>query len=124
MAITTGQFLNIADNVAKTLLDIETDFITNPGGTSPTVAAITSGQTAASNSLAAKIAALSAPDQAAQTGQRWVKTANKIIGYLTVPVNTLYFHYANLSYAVDTDLPGFASFCCMNSVQGPPMLAP
>src|SRR5260221_949972 len=117
MAITTAQSLNIADNIAKTLLDIETDFITNPGGTSPTVAAITSGQTAASNSLAAKIAALSAPDQAAQTGQRWVKTANKIIGYLTVPVNTLYLLYADLFYALDTDLPGVADFCVNNSLQ-------
>jgi hypothetical protein len=117
MAITTGQFLAIADNITKTILDMESDFITNPGANSPTVATITAGQNAVSNSLAARIGALSAPDQAAQAGQKWNRAANKVINYLTVPALNIYLLYSDLFFALDADLNDLAQFVAINSLQ-------
>lgn len=123
MSITTTQFLNIADNIAKTLSDIETDFIADPAANAPTVTTITNGQTAVSNSLQARFAALSAGDQAGVAGTALSKTLTDVVTYLTVPTAGIYSLYAPFLLGLDQDLGDLAQFVSTNTLQVHPEFA-
>lgn len=107
MAITTTQFLAIADNIAKALVDLESAFIT---GTATTDAAVNSGMTSASNSLFARYAALSTTDQAGQIGRNYQKAITAVTNYDNVLKNSLYSLFKEYLEALDYDLGGMAYY--------------
>ncbi len=120
--ITTTQFLAIADNIAKTLVDSETDFIVNPGANSPTVTTINAGLTGASNSLAARVAAL-APPVGALAPVNVAKATSAMSTFLSVPFSALYANYAPFILALDQDLGDTADFVLVNGLQVHPEFA-
>lgn len=117
MTISTAQALAIIDNITKSILDMETSFVSNPASVSPTITTIANGQIGAANSLQARIAALSAADQAGQMGGGWLKTAAAIDNYIETANTNIYALYVPMMKAIDTDLGGLREFLLLNSLQ-------
>jgi hypothetical protein len=117
MTISTSQATTIIDNLTKSILDLETSFVTNPASVSPTVATITAGQFGASNALQAHIAALSAADQAGQMGATWLSTADAVQAYAETANTQVYKLFVPMMRALDTDLGGLREFLLLNSLQ-------
>jgi hypothetical protein len=121
--ISTTNFLGISDNIARTLLDLKTAFITNPTLNAPTSATIANGQNAASNSLEARIAALGSIIQEAALANPGIAAATGIIGYMDVTPANFYAIYASLMLALDNLVVGVNNFLTLNSLQVHPEFA-
>lgn len=119
MAITTTQAINIIDNISKSIVDLETSFVTNPAAVAPTVATITGGQIGAANTLQARVAALSAADLTGYIGSNWYEVANAVTTYTetTNAKNAIYKLFVPMLYALDADLGGLREFLLLNSLQ-------
>src|SRR5258705_13071715 len=103
MAISTSQFLNIADNIAKILVDLEAAYVT---GTSAADTTVNNGVNAVSNSLFARFNALSAGDQAGAMGLNWRKTSAKVANFTGINNQMIYALVQDYLESLDFDLPG------------------
>lgn len=121
--LSTAQVTALADNVAKTLIDIETDLITNPAGSSPTVATITAGQNAGSNSLSSRILALTPGTAYSNLQAQLASAVSAIVNYISISKTTMYALYAPLMVAMDADVGNLADFLNANSLQVHPEFA-
>lgn len=115
--ITTTNFLAIADNVAKTLLDLETSYLTNPANNSPTVATISAGQTAFTSSLESRIAALDDITEESLLSGPGILAAQNVVGYLGFGTSTFYAFYPALMLALEQHTGGVNGYLSTNSIQ-------
>lgn len=116
MAITTTQFTNIADDLAKIIVDMETAFITNPGTNAPTNTTINNGAAASSNSLLARFNALSTGDKAGQMGFQIARMVNAPQALTALAKTQIYAYFAPYLEALDYDIGGVYSFINTNSL--------
>lgn len=115
--IQTSNLLAIADNIAKTLLDLESAYISNPATNSPTVNTITNGLTATSSSLESRVAALANIQQEADLALATSQAATNVQAYMAITPQQLYVLYASLMIALDHHTAGLNSYLTNNAVQ-------
>lgn len=120
MAITPTQFLAIADNVAQIILDLSTAHIINAA---PTHGTVQNGLVGATNSMSARIAALSSADKTGQLGIQWRKAISAIYRYTVVSKADLYPFFKELLEGLDFDLKGVAAFVALNNLYVHPEFA-
>jgi hypothetical protein len=113
MAITSGQFVSITDNLAKAIVDLEATHITGVASADTTTNA---GITGASNSLFAHFAALSAGDLAGLLSRTWQVAANKAFALTTIAKTDIYKVFQEYIEALDYDVKGTAYFIEANSL--------
>jgi hypothetical protein len=116
MTISSGQASAIIDNLTKILVDLESNLITNVAGTSPTLATISSGVTANSNSMLARFSALSAGDQLGEMGKKYFSVSQGIINQLTYTKSEIYSLILDYMKALDADIGGLPNFLTANSL--------
>jgi hypothetical protein len=122
--ISTSDFTGIADNIAKSLLDLEAAFITNPGVNAPTKSTITAGQNGASSSLHSRVAALDDIGQEADLAQVTVTTTAAVVSYLTdIVASDFYALYRDIMNALESHTGGLSSYISTNSLQVHPEFA-
>lgn len=115
--ISTANFTTLVDNVAKTLVDIESAFVTNPTSNAPTIATITSGQTGASNSLSAHVLALADLQQENDLSPSAYSTTAAVVAALAIAKASYYSLYTSFIVALDKHVAGINAFCTANSLQ-------
>lgn len=114
--ISTGNFLALADNVGKSLVDLEANFITNAGANAPTISTITSGQNGGSNSLYARVAALNDIVQVRDLAGSAKVAADNVVAWMGISKNALYLQYVQFMNALETHTGGVAAFITTNTL--------
>lgn len=114
--ISTANFLAIADNIAKSLVDLESAFISNITSNTPTAATITAGQTGGANSLQARVAGLNDVVQERDLAGSAYTDASNVVSYLTVSKNALYALYKEFMNALEIHTGGVNSFLTTNTL--------
>jgi hypothetical protein len=115
--ITTANFLALADNVAKTCLDLNSALITNPVSNSPTLSTITFGQTAPTNSLQSRVLALNDIVQEGALAQVAITTAANISSFITVTSSEIYTQYTALMLGLEILVGGVNAYLTANGLQ-------
>jgi hypothetical protein len=110
-------FQEITDNIARTLLDLESAYITNFDTSTPNFRTILLGQGDSSNSLTSRIAALGDIQQIFALAHTSIDTANQIASVLSVSPNSFYMHYGPLLYALEQNTNGVASYLAASNMQ-------
>ena len=121
--ISTSNFLAIADSIAKTLVDLESAYITNPGANAPTVTTITAGQTGGSNSLISRVAALNDVVQEAALAGPANTDAAAVVAYMTITANAFYPLYKEFMKALDSHTAGVNAYLVANTLMVHPEFA-
>lgn len=114
--ISTANFLTLADNVGKSLVDLESAFQTNPTLNAPTVTTITNGQNAASSSLYARVAGLGDIVQERDLSAGAKTSADNVVAWLGIVKNTFYTQYVQFMNALETHTGGTSAFITGNSL--------
>lgn len=118
--INTTNFLLIADNVAKTLRDLETSLITNVGANAQTLSTIQNGQNAVSNSLLAHVAALGDAGQENALVPAAVATAALSANIPVFALSGLWANWKSLFLALDNHVSGVNAYLQTNTLQVDP----
>src|SRR5260370_20072673 len=114
--ISTANFLAIADNVAKTLLDLESAFGSNLTSNVPTAATITAGQTGGANSLQSRVAGLNDVVQERDLAGAAYTDANAVVSYLTIAKTAFYALFKELMNSLETHTGGVNAFLVANTL--------
>ncbi len=118
--ISSANLLIIADNIAKSLTDIEAAYIS---GVTSTVTAVTNGASASSNSLSAHVAALAdLAEEKALVASTFAAAAG-ISAQFPLTANQFYDLYRGVLYALDVHTAGLNAFLVTNTVQVHPEFA-
>lgn len=117
--ISTTNFLALADNIAKTCMDMESAFITNPGANAPTIATVTAGIT----NLQTRVAGLNDIAQESALSTQTLTSTTSAIAFLTFSANTFYNLYAQLMNALEAHVSGVSSFISTNTLMVHPEFA-
>jgi hypothetical protein len=121
--ISTGNLTALADNIAKSLVDLEAALITNVVGGSPSKATIQNGQNAGSNSLLSHVAGLADPDQEAALIDEAIADAAKVAATVDFSMNGFRRNYAEFLIALDRHVGGLNAFLVTNTLQVHPYFA-
>jgi hypothetical protein len=118
--ISTSNLQTIADNIAKSLVDIEAAYIS---GVTSTVTAVTNGASAASNSLAAHVAALADLAEEKALVLTASQAAANVSGQFPLTANQFYDLYRTFLFSLDQHTGGLNTYLTTNSVQVHPEFA-
>jgi hypothetical protein len=121
--ISTANLTALADNIAKSLVDLEASLITNVAANAPTKATIQAGQTGGSNSLQARVAGLNDAQQEADLVDEALADAAKIAALVNFTMNGFHRNYAEFLVALDKHVGGLNAFLVSNSLQVHPYFA-
>jgi hypothetical protein len=112
--ISTGNLTAIADNISKSLLDLEAALITNVIANSPTKTTITNGAQAGSNSLLSRTAALNDTAQELALAGVAIQDAAKVAAAVNFTASGFYLNYAEYLIALDKHVAGLSAFLVTN----------
>lgn len=121
--ISTANFLTLADNIAKSCLDLEAAFIANIAANAPTATTITNGQTAGSNSLLSRVAALNDIIQERDLANGAYLAATGVTSYLNIANAAFYQLYVQLMNALEAHVGGVSAFITTNTLMVHPEFA-
>ncbi len=113
MAISSGQFVTITDNIAQAITDLEATHITGVASADTTT---NTGINGASNSLYAHFAALSDGDRIGLLGRTWQVVSSKVSTLTTIAKTDIYRVFQEYIEALDYDMGGTSYFIEANSL--------
>lgn len=115
--IAPSDFIALADNIAKTLVDLEAGYITNPGITTPTTATVSNGQNGSTHSLQSRVAALNDIGQEAALAPVTLQTIQAVTAYLTsTQASKFYSLYNDWMYSVEGHVGGLNAYLTSNGL--------
>ncbi len=121
MSLTTAQFLTIADNMAKTLVDLTSAYITTPAAT---VTNIQNGQTGATNSLTSRMAAFDLTDQWATGLQQTAQSAaNAVVAATQISETKWYPFYESFIQQLVNEVGDIGDFVRSNGLMVHPQFS-
>ncbi len=115
--ITVADVQVLADNIAKSLVDLESAYISNPLVNTPTKTTISNGQLAGSISLTARIAGFNDIDTEAALAVPGLNAANNIVNWMNIANTAFYIQYPGLMVALNTLVGGLNAFLTTNSLE-------
>lgn len=116
-------YVAIADSIARTLLDLEYLFLTNPTNVAPTLSTIINGQTGASNSLESRIANLPNIFQQADLASPALQAAANVVSFLSMTAQQFYNIYGIFLVALDKQAGGLNTYLGQSGYQVHPEFA-
>lgn len=113
----------ICDNVARTLIDLNSLYVVDPTWAGPSVYIVTQGQVGASNSLAARISALNDLAQEASLAPDGLLAAQNVVAYMAIENTQFYVLMRTFMAALERHTGGLTNYLVANSIQVHPEFA-